>query len=232
MHLVDLSHTLHADMPRFSEQAPAPEINAWLSHAESRETGRYEDCSCEITRVTFLTSLGTYMDSPFHFDPKGSSIERIPLETCVLPGVIVDCSAVNARQPITPDYFSGIPVEGRAVLLHTGWSRYWGQPRYNDYPFPTAETAQLLRDRGAGLVGIDTLVIDDTNNPRRPVHVTLLHAGIPIVENLTNLERVPDEGFVFHAAPVKVAGAAAFPVRAYAAWEATGSPHPETSGGG
>ena len=44
----------------------------------------------------------------------------------------------------------------------------------------------------------------------------LLHSDILIVENLTNLGNLPSEGFIFHAAPVKIAGAAAFPVRAYA----------------
>jgi kynurenine formamidase len=46
--------------------------------------------------------------------------------------------------------------------------------------------------------------------------VTLLNANILIVENLANLEKLPQAGFLFHAVPVKVAGAAAFPVRAYA----------------
>ena len=41
-------------------------------------------------------------------------------------------------------------------------------------------------------------------------------SDILIVENLTNLAALPARGFTFHAAPVKVAGAAAFPVRAYA----------------
>jgi kynurenine formamidase len=37
-----------------------------------------------------------------------------------------------------------------------------------------------------------------------------------IVENLTGLEALIGREFTFHAAPVKVMGAAAFPVRAYA----------------
>jgi kynurenine formamidase len=66
------------------------------------------------------------------------------------------------------------------------------------------------------LVGIDTLVIDSTQDPTRPVHTLLLGAGIPIVENLTNLSQLIGEPFTIVAAPVKVAGAAAFPVRAFA----------------
>ena len=105
---------------------------------------------------------------------------------------------------------------GKAVLFHTGWSRFWGEPEYLDFPFLTGDTAIALRDRGGRLAGVDFLVIDDTTDPRRPVHTTLLRDGILIVENLTNLGALPPGGFTFHAVPVKFAGAAAFPVRAYA----------------
>jgi arylformamidase len=216
MRLIDLSHTIAPGMPLFSAGAPQPIVTPWMSHAQAASSGRYEGCSCEITEVRFITSMGTYLDSPYHFDPRGASIERLRLEQLVLPGVTVDCTAVQPRQPIAPHVLEGTPVVGRAVLIHTGWSRFWGQPAYHEYPFLVAETAAALRDCGACLVGIDTLVIDDMANPRRPVHVTLLQADILIVENLTNLAALPRDGFTFHAVPARVAGAAAFPVRAYA----------------
>lgn len=50
----------------------------------------------------------------------------------------------------------------------------------------------------------------------RPAHTGLLASGIPIVENLRGLERLPREGFVFWAPPVGIVGGAAFPVRAFA----------------
>lgn len=48
------------------------------------------------------------------------------------------------------------------------------------------------------------------------MHSILLRAGIPIVEHLRHLDRLPDSDFRFHAVPVKVRGFSAFPVRAYA----------------
>jgi kynurenine formamidase len=65
------------------------------------------------------------------------------------------------------------------------------------------------------LVGIDSLNIDDTADLARPVHSTLLRAGIPIVEHLTDLGRLPEEGFLFFAVPVKFKGMGTFPVRAF-----------------
>jgi kynurenine formamidase len=65
-------------------------------------------------------------------------------------------------------------------------------------------------------VGIDSLNIDDTAGGERPVHSTLLGAGIPICEHLTGLDGLPSAGFRFTAVPVKVRGMGTFPVRAYA----------------
>jgi kynurenine formamidase len=214
--LIDLSHTIEPDMPRFSDRAPRPSIAPWMSHAQASESGHYENCSCEVTEVSFVTSLSTYLDSPYHFHPGAPSIESIRLEQVVLPGVVVDCTDAAANEPIKVEALEKVDVAGRAVLFHTGWDRYWGEPAYHNHPFLTEQVAVALRERGARLAGVDFLVIDNTADPRRPVHVTLLGSGILIVENLTNLVALPTQGFTFHAAPVKVKGAAAFPVRAYA----------------
>jgi arylformamidase len=191
-------------------------IGAWMSHEEAAASGHYQGCTCEISEVRLLTSIGTYLDSPYHFHPDGDSIEKLALEKLVLPGVVVDCTGAGAREAIGPEVLDGVAIGGKAVLFHTGWSRYWGAPEYYDFPFLNGETANALLERGARLAGVDFLVIDNTRDPRRPVHVTLLGAGTLIVENLTNLAALPETGFTFHAVPAKVAGAAAFPVRAYA----------------
>jgi len=216
MRLIDLSHTIEAGMPMFSPSAPGPQVNAWMSHAEAAASGRYQGCSCEISQVSFITSLGTYLDSPYHFHPQRASIEQLSLDQLVLPGLVVDCSGATLRQPIGPEVLDGLELNGKAVLFRSDWSRFWGQNEYFEHPYLTGETAHELVKGGAMLAGVDWLVIDDTRDPRRPVHVTLLREDVLIVENLTNLEALPSSGFIFHSAPVKFVGAAAFPVRAYA----------------
>jgi arylformamidase len=216
MKFIDLSHTIEPGMPLFSSSAPDPQIEAWMSHAQAAASGRYQDCSCEITRVNFVTSLGTYLDSPYHFHPDRPSIEKLRLEQLVLPGLVVDCRHYSARQPIGAEVLSGKELSGKAVLFYSGWSRYWGQAEYDQFPYLTREAALALVEGGARLAGVDWLVIDDMADARRPVHVTLLANDVLIVENLTALGELPESGFTFHAVPVKVSGAAAFPVRAYA----------------
>src|SRR5699024_8684517 len=120
------------------------------------------------------------------------------------------------HRAIGVEWFENKPVQGKAVLVHTGWDRHWRTDQYlENHPFLTAAAAQYLVRQGARLVGIDSLNIDDTDDGARPVHTALLGAKIPVVEHLCRLDMLPSEGFRFHAAPVKVKGMGTFPVRAY-----------------
>jgi len=114
-------------------------------------------------------------------------------------------------------HFAATPVQGMAVLVHTGWDRHWRTDAYFEgHTYLTEAAACYLRDHGARLVGIDSYNIDCTDGGERPVHTILLGAGIPIVEHMTNLDALPASGFRFFATPPKIRGMGTFPVRAHA----------------
>ena len=213
--LLDLSHTIRPDTPRFSG-LDAPHIGALWTHAEAPARG-YQDTTCEVTEVRFVTSIGTYLDAPYHFDPQGADIGQLDLSQLVLPGLALDLRGQAAPDaPLPVDALNGLDVTDQALLLCTGWSDHWGDKVYHHPPFVPRAMAERLRATRPALVGIDTMIIDSTQDPTRPAHTLLLRAGILIVENLTGLNGLVGETFTFVAAPVKVAGVAAFPVRAFA----------------
>ena len=125
--------------------------------------------------------------------------------------------ASEAGRAISAEVFQGIEIRGKAVLIHTGWSRHWRTDKYFEgHPYLKKDAAQFLADSGAAFVGIDTYNIDDITDGTRPAHTILLGNRIPICEHMCGLENLPDSGFRFHAAPVKVRSFGTFPVRAYA----------------
>ena len=213
--LVDVSHAV-ADGTITYPGLPAPEIGDHLSRERAEELYA-PGVTFQIGRICMVANTGTYVDAPFHRFADGVDLAGLELEDLAgRPGLVVDPPEGSGRA-IGPDVFAGVEVAGRAVLVRTGWDRHWETPRYGEgHPFLTREAADLLVDGGAAIVGIDSLNIDDTDDPQRPVHTALLGAGIPIVEHLCNLDALPAEGFRFHAAPVKVRGFGTFPVRAYA----------------
>jgi kynurenine formamidase len=132
-----------------------------------------------------------------------------------LDGVVVRWQ--SGGKEIGSGAFKKHGLQGKAVLVHTGWDSLWGTEQYfQDHPFLTEEAADYLTRAGVALVGIDSLNIDDTSNGRRPAHSILLGAEIPIVEHMCNLGELPDSGFKFFAVPAKIRGFASFPVRAFA----------------
>lgn len=217
--LVDLSHVVEAGMITY-KGLPAPVLCDYLSREASR--GIYAPgTEFQIGRIDMVANTGTYVDAPFHRFSHGADLAELPLAALAdLPAVVARCTGRPGRAIDAAALRHALgthALHGRAVLVHTGWSRHWRTDRYFEgHPFLTADAAVLLRDAGAAFVGIDSHNIDDTDDGTRPVHTTLLGAGIPIGEHLTALDAVPDHGFRFSAVPVKVRGMGTFPVRAYA----------------
>lgn len=212
--LIELNHVIEHGMVTY-KGLPAPVICDFLSRADSRLN--YDaGTEFQIGLITMCSNTGTYLDTPFHRFADGDDLAAMPLEkVSALPGCVIRIAA--SQNAIDVDDFSTVDVEGRAVLVHTGWDRHWRTDAYFDHhPYLTEAAAGYLRDAGAALVGIDSHNIDDTSQRTRPVHTTLLGAGIAIVEHMTGLEQLPDTGFVFHAAPPRVKGMGTFPVRAHA----------------
>jgi arylformamidase len=209
----DLSHTITHGMTTYPG-LPGPVICDYLSREASR--GKYAPgVEFQIGRIDMVANTGTYVDSPFHRYADGADLAGLALESLA----DLDVALVDARgaRAVGAERFAGLAVEGRAVLVRTGWDAHWGTERYlAGNPYLTADAARLLADRGAALVGIDSLNIDDIADLARPVHSTLLARGIPIVEHLRGLHELPAAGCRFFAVPAKVAGFGTWPVRAFA----------------
>jgi arylformamidase len=215
MRLIELNHVIEDGMVTY-KGLPAPVICDYLSRVDSR--GNYaEGTEFQIGQITMVSNTGTYLDTPFHRYADGDDLAAVALDRVAnLPGRVVSTTGTA----IGPDAFAGLDVRGLAVLFHTGWDRHWRTDAYfSGHPFLTADAARALRDGGAALVGIDSHNIDDTAGNTRPVHTTLLGAGIPIVEHMTGLALLPESGFRFHAAPPRIRGMGTFPVRAHATVE-------------
>lgn len=211
----DLSHVIESGMVTY-KGLPAPIVCDHLSREASRKSYA-PGTEFEIGKIEMVANTGTYVDTPYHRYEGGADLARIELERLSgIPGVVVRLTGMAGRE-IDWTQFAALEVKGRAVLVQTGWDRHWRTDAYFEgHPYLTRKAAEYLRDRGAVLVGIDSLNIDDTAGGERPVHSILLGAGIPIVEHLTRLDTLPPHGFRFFAVPPKIRHMGTFPVRAHA----------------
>ena len=213
MKRIDLSHPIVPGMKTYPG-LPVPEAHVFLDYDASR--ARYRDrAEFYIASLHLCGNTGTYVDAPRHRFRGGPDLAALSLDRLAhLAVVLVD--ACDGGRAIGPDRFAGLDVAGKAVLVRTDWSARWGTEGYFEpNPFLTGEACARLVAAGAVFVGIDSLNIDDVDDVSRPAHTTLLGAGIPVCEHLTNLAAVPAAGGHLHAAPIPWVGGATFPVRAY-----------------
>lgn len=218
---IDLSHTIYDGLVTYSG-LPAAGIQDYWTRQES---GKYyeEGTSFHVGKMELVGNTGTYIDTPFHRYENGKDLNDISLDQVTdLEGIVIH---VPFEKNIRINYhvFKDLPVQNCAVLIHTGWDRFWGCERYfNDHPYVTEQAARYLADQKVKLVGIDSYNIDDTTAKSRPVHSILLKNDILIVEHMCKLNDIPDEPFTFSAIPVRIKGMGSYPVRAFARIEADG----------
>lgn len=223
--LIDLSHTITEGLITY-KGFPAPLICDYMSREASKQF--YDPgTSFQIGKIEMVANTGTYLDSPFHRFQEGKDISELDLSGLAeLEAVVVRAQGMSGRA-VDRQAFVPIDVRGKAILVHTGWAKHWATDRYFEgHSFLTEAAALYLKEQGAALVGIDSLNIDDISGGARPVHSTLLGAGIPIVEHLCSLHQLPIVGFTFTAVPVKVKGMGSFPVRAFARLDIVGENPP------
>jgi arylformamidase len=214
MPLIDLSHSIEHGMTTYPG-LPAPIICDYLSREASR--AHYAPgVEFQIGKIEMVANTGTYIDAPFHRWADGKDLAALPLECLAgLDAIVINVPSGWGRA-VGRAVFEGAEVKGKAVLVRTGWDAHWRTERYlSGHPYLTADAAAYLVSEGAVLAGIDSLNIDDTDDRTRPVHSSLLGAGIPIVEHMCNLSRLPERDFHFYAVPAKVVGFGSWPVRAF-----------------
>lgn len=216
--LVELNHIIEHGLAAYPG-LPGVKIQALYDHQASRALYR-DQAEFFIGRIEMSFNTGTCLNSPFHRHRHLEDLSQIPLQRVAgLKGVVVEAPFSDRRQAKRAIDIA-LPAEklrGRAVLFRTGWDRHWGKEAYvQSGPYLSATTLEALIQARAVLVGVDFLNVDDLADTSRPAHTRLLDAGILIVENLTNLQALPLEGFLFSAVPLRIKMGASFPVRAFA----------------
>jgi kynurenine formamidase len=179
--------------------------------------------------------LGTHLDAPNHFEAKGLSVDKIPVEQFFSPGVVVDVSrqvGADADYLISLEDIRDFEVRhgripaGAVVLAYTGWSKLWNNPiRYQGrgvmgklhFPGFSAEAVEfLISARQVRGVGLDTMSVDHGPSRDFAVHHLLGKANRYGLENLTHLDQLPARGFFVLVAPMKIETGSGGPARVFA----------------
>lgn len=208
------------------------------THAKSASSGLGPVRSAALTqkdtphRISVSAQTNTRIDAPAHLQQGMWTVDQIPPERLIAPLCVLDVTDQVRRNP---DYevsvediaqweqIHGDIPPGAVVLVRTGWGERWNSPQaYRNadksgvmhYPGYARETARfLVEGRLALALGIDTLSVDPGSARISAVHQYTLAHSVYHLENVANLERVPDSGAVVVVAPMKLEGEVDGPVR-------------------
>jgi arylformamidase len=205
MKVYDVTLTISEDLPVWPGD---PKIK--LEREKVKENGG----EINLTRLGMSAHTGTHVDAPFHFLPKGSTADNIPLGTLIGRAYVQYLPDVDK---ITADVLveAAIPPRTRRVLFKTRNSEFWtnGVSKFQkDFVGVSPDAAEYLIDRGVRLVGIDYLSIAPFDLPR-PTHEIFLDAGVVIVEGL-DLSKVSQGRYTLYCLPLKILKSDGAPARA------------------
>ncbi len=209
MRVVDLTHTFTNGMPVFPG-LPAPAFEP----IANVETDGYA-----MTSYRMLNHIGTHVDAPAHQIAGGDTLDEIGLERLVTDALTID---VSQRKPhgavplaeLEPQL--GKVRAGDIVLFYSNNARNYGTDAYwTGWSYPDADAARALIDCGISAIGFDGPSADPVDSTTFDLHRIWLSAGRMIIENVNNLDQLPERAPIV-VAPMKVAAANGAPARIFA----------------
>ena len=255
MRIVDLSVPLANDVPADPPFQPVEIVYTDHDTGAQQLAGAFPGLAPEqlpdgkgwaVEQVRISTHNGTHMDAPWHYHPtmdggeRAITIDEVPLDWCMRPGVRLDFRSAPDGHVVTPDELDAElarighvlqPLD--IVVCATRAGERYGHEDYVHAGCGFGRDATLhLAAQGVRVVGTDAWSWD------APFSATLerfARDGDPSIvweghkagrergycqlEKLHNLERLPDTGFTVVCFPVSVERASAGWTRAVALLE-------------
>lgn len=245
MTLVDLSrpleNTTHADPPGLG-----PKIN-YMDHSETpaQMLGFFPNITEDqlpggegwaVEQVELSTHNGTHLDAPYHYHSsmdggaRAITIDEVPLEWCMGPGVRLDFrhfpdGYVATAQDVEDELsrIGHILAPGDIVLVNTAAAEAYGTPAYVGTGCGIGHAATVyLTSRGVRITGTDAWSWDApfTETAKRVAatgdasliwegHRAGMVHGYCHMEKMAALDTLPSTGFDVICFPVNIKGASA-----------------------
>ncbi len=170
---------------------------------------------------------GTYLETPAHFLGYKKSYplinvslgKLINIKTYIIKLKLENLSEVEGRRAITREAILGSLdkeefTDCKAVLLSTGWGRFWKSANYLDAsPFLKREAMELLVNKEIFLIGSDTPRFESLTKTEG-VYPLIYKANILLLAPCVNLEKIDKRVVRLIVLPLKIEKTCATPCRA------------------
>jgi kynurenine formamidase len=217
--VIDLARPIHTKMPVFPAISKTY-LGVFLGHKDTLRPG---NVSSQTNILVMCDHAGTHIDSPLHFNPEWTGIDKMPLDNMVGNAVVQDYSSKKNGESITPaDIEENLkkikvdPHDLKYILFKTGAGEYYDTDEYmSKYLEVRADAVEWMLDRGILVFGVDASTVDHAKD--RATHMLMRKRVCYHIENLANLDKLPrDRVFTFVCTPLMMLNSSASPIRALA----------------
>jgi arylformamidase len=168
----------------------------------------------DLSKLTLSSHSGTHIDAPAHFIQDGRTIDQFPVETFIIPALVLE---IKDKEAIRSDELEGLEIKaGEALLLKTENSRQ-GISRSGlfskEFVYLSIDAAEFCVGKQVGLIGIDYITVEQYGQDAFPVHRKLLGNNILILEGI-DLSEVDAGRYTLICLPLKIKNCEASSVRA------------------
>jgi arylformamidase len=166
-----------------------------------------------LSAISMGTHTGTHMDSPFHFIKGGKGLDEMPFDATIGLARVIE---IYDEKSIKIEELLKCRIrKGERVLFKTKNSaRCWKSNSFKkDFVYISQDAAEFLANRKIRTVGVDYLSVDEFGHNESMTHMTLLKAGIWIIEGL-NLCQIEQGTYQMICLPLKIVNSDGAPARA------------------
>ncbi len=169
--------------------------------------------TANLSELRLGSHSGTHVDAPHHFLDDEETVDELPLAALMGPARVLDLTSIEGA--ISKADLEGAGMAGaERVLLKTSNSSLWGSTEFNrSFVALDDASADYVLEQGVLLVAIDYLSIERFHSDTHHVHLSLLGAGVIIIEGV-NLHDVEAGDYELVCLPIKIRGGDGAPARA------------------
>ena len=194
------------------------------------EWADFEQDGYSLRRVSMSEHAGTHLTAPASFYSDGRTVDGYSPQELVRPATVIDvreqCRHYRDYALTVHDLLAWESIHGQTppdslVLLYTGWQERWDRPA--DYlgidadgglhfpGFGPQAAALLINERRASGLGTDTAGVEPGADSSFTVNRLVLAQPRIVLENLTNLDRLPPRGAMLVIGLLRLTGGSGSP---------------------
>ena len=209
--IIDLSYPLKPEMLVWPD-SDRP-VYEWKSRLNSEGWNE--------TYIRMSAHTGTHVDAPLHLNQDGKPLEDLQLNNFWGNARLFRVNDIPNNQDIALEMLQNSSFrleDAKIFIMQTGIERFSETREYNyRYPIPSIELLEWLAQNGMITYMTDASSVDRANDIEMRNHRFLFEHGIPIIENLRNLSKLPENtSFTVCAMPLLLHGREGSPCRAAA----------------